>query len=824
MKSPYLYVPIIFSPCALASSEFDLSLIQLNGNNEEIDLSVFNNPEGGIAGVREVAIYLNNTFFGKRELHFKNDDSGALKPELTRRFLLEMDVMIDHELPEAPSSKSSDKESDEQDFFNLETLIPYSQTVLHEGEGRLDISIPQTYFKSSKYKVSPELWDDGIPALLLDYNVTGNQHHYTSGGGTTTLFSNFTAGANLAGWRWRGLGTYNYINSERYESSTFNFSRNYAEKDIRQLNSTFLAGMLSTASSVLDNVMYEGAQLENNKEMLKSGLYSYAPVVRGVANSNAEVELSQNGRVVHKTNVPPGPFELDDLNIPLYGGDILVTIKEASGETHSFIQTYSTLAEMLRPGMYDYNLSMGRTNYGSHYSNSQFIQGDYARGITNGITLYTAGLFAENYHAGAIGSTYSFGAWGAASADVTFSRSEKNDDIRTGQSYNLRYSKSALSSGTTVTLASYRYATRDFYSFEGHLANENYFKERKKAKNRWNLLFSQSLSEFGHLNFNGSRIEYWDGAKSDSFSLSHTYNWNQILFSTSYSSDYYDSLQTRKNRQFNVGISVPLSVFHKKDTSGTYLRYGYMNSGSNTSHYATAYGQLYDKLDYSTQHNWDNDGYSSGSLSLNYNGNSAKVNGSYTKGKGYSTSSLGMAGSAVMHEKGLTLTPDTVTSGAILVNVDGVKNASLYGSGGRTTDWLGNAVYSGVSFYNRNTVKVDALNLPDNVVLPENEKNVYPSRGAVVMARFDALVGRQGVFRLKKSNGDNVPFGAVVALKDAKVPSTGIVGDGGKVYLAGIPDRGALEVSWGGDNTCRVMFDLSGEPQDALSEKEYQCD
>ncbi|WP_407283766.1 FimD/PapC C-terminal domain-containing protein [Raoultella planticola] len=77
---------------------------------------------------------------------------------------------------------------------------------------------------------------------------------------------------------------------------------------------------------------------------------------------------------------------------------------------------------------------------------------------------------------------------------------------------------------------------------------------------------------------------------------------------------------------------------------------------------------------------------------------------------------------------------------------------------------------------------------------------------------------------MKKSNGDNVPFGAVVALKDAKVPSTGIVGDGGKVYLAGIPDRGALEVSWGGDNTCRVMFDLSGEPQDVLSEKEYQCD
>ncbi|HHT0127436.1 TPA: fimbria/pilus outer membrane usher protein [Raoultella planticola] len=825
MKKLYMSIPFVFSPCVLASSEFDLSLIQLNGEREDIDLSVFNNPEGGIAGIREVSIYVNDTFFGRRELNFKNDESGALKPEVNRRLLLEMEVMIEPNNNTLPYfDASNQKEEWAEEFFNIEKVIPHSHTKLVEGEGRLDISIPQAYFKTSKYKVSPDLWDDGVPALLLDYNITGNRNKYSSEGrSTSSLFSNFTSGANLAGWRWRGLGTYNYINNGRYESSTFDFSRNYLEKDIRQFNSTFLAGRISTVSSVLDNVMFEGVQLKNNKEMLKSGLYTYAPVIRGVANSNAEVELNQNGRVVYKTNVPPGPFELDELNIPIYGGDVLVTIKEASGEIRSFIQTYSTLAEMLRPGIYDYNLSMGKTQYGDFYNNSQFIQGDYAFGIDNGITLYTAGLFAEKYYAGAIGSTYSFGAWGAASADITFSRSHKNNEGSTGQSYNLRYSKSAISSGTTVTLASYRYATRDFYSFEEHLLRNNQYRDYQKTKARWSLLLSQSLFEMGHLNFNGSRIEYWNNTNSDALSLSHTYNWEKIHFSTSYSIDYYDDLRTKKNRQFNFGISVPFSFFDKKDTSGTYFRYGYMDSGVNSSHYVTVYGQLNDKIDYSTQHNWNNIGYSYGSASLNYNGNSAKINGSYTRGNGYSTSSIGMSGSAVMHEKGITFSPDTITNGAVLVNIDGVENASLYGAGGRATDWFGNAVYSGVSFYNRNTVKIDALKLPDNVVLPENEKNVYPSRGSIALVRFDALIGRQGVFGLMKSDGNQVPFGAVVALKGAKVPSTGIVGDGGKVYLAGIPDKGTLEVSWGGSNTCTVMFDLSGEPQDALSEKNYLC-
>lgn len=810
LSHKYLVV-ILFSPYAFALPEFDLTLIQLNDKDSEIDLSVFNNPEGGMPGVRDVAIYVNGDFFGKKEIFFKNNEAGVLKPAIPLQFMHEIDITFDNDMLRNIAEET----------FDLEDMIPYSKVSFNEGIGRLDISIPQTYFKRTKYKISPELWDDGIPAIFLDYNITANKNHYSSGNDSITVFSNFISGANILGWRWRGYGTYNYVNVNRVKTGVYNFNQSYVEKDIRSIDSTLVAGLLSTSSSVLDNVMFNGVQLKNNKDMVKGGLYSYTPVIRGIANSYSEVELSQNGRVVYKTNVPPGPFELDNVNIPVYGGDIIVTIKEASGETHSFTQTYSTLAEMLRPGIYDYNLSVGETNYGDHYTNSKFIQGDYARGIDNGITLYGASLLAENYYATALGSTYSFGKWGAASADATFSYSEKDGKTKKGQSYNVRYSKSALSSGTTVTLASYRYASRDFFSFAEHLSSEEYYTQ--KIKSRWSLLLSQSLFDYGHININGNRTMQWNGSKNDSLSLSHTFYWNKMHFNSSYSVDYYDYDKKKKNRQFDFGISVPFSLFKKSDPSSSNIRLGYSGGENNNSYYASAYGKLSERIDYSTQHNWNSGSYSSGALALNYNGNSANVNASYTKGGDYQNGSFGISGSMLLHERGLTLSPDSLSNGAIIVNVDGVSDAYIQNSGGLSTDWLGNAAYSGMSFYNRNTVKIDATQLPDNIVLMESEKNVYPSRGAFVMAKFDALIGQQVVFTLKQKNGNVVPFGAVVSLENAKVPSTGIVGDDGKVYLAGIPDKGKLKVSWGKQSLCLVDFDLSGEAQNILYEKNSVC-
>jgi outer membrane usher protein len=64
---------------------------------------------------------------------------------------------------------------------------------------------------------------------------------------------------------------------------------------------------------------------------------------------------------------------------------------------------------------------------------------------------------------------------------------------------------------------------------------------------------------------------------------------------------------------------------------------------------------------------------------------------------------------------------------------------------------------------------------------------------------------------LTQADGKSVPFGAVVAL-ESQGGVAGIVGDGGQVYLTGLPDSAELLVKWSG-RECRVNYRLQDVQQ-----------
>lgn len=93
-----------------------------------------------------------------------------------------------------------------------------------------------------------------------------------------------------------------------------------------------------------------GVQLQSDIGMLPDNEISYTPVVRGIAETNATVEVSQNGFVIYSTNVPPGAFEITDIYPSGSNGDLEVKIIEADGRQRSFKQSYSYLPVMTRKG------------------------------------------------------------------------------------------------------------------------------------------------------------------------------------------------------------------------------------------------------------------------------------------------------------------------------------------------------------------------------------------------------------------------------------------------------------------------------------------
>ena len=74
------------------------------------------------------------------------------------------------------------------------------------------------------------------------------------------------------------------------------------------MKSLLTLGESSSPSDVFDSVSFRGAQLASDDDMLPESLRGYAPVVRGIARSNAQVVIRQNGYVIYQSYVAPGAF------------------------------------------------------------------------------------------------------------------------------------------------------------------------------------------------------------------------------------------------------------------------------------------------------------------------------------------------------------------------------------------------------------------------------------------------------------------------------------------------------------------------------------
>ncbi len=67
------------------------------------------------------------------------------------------------------------------------------------------------------------------------------------------------------------------------------------QRDVTKLRALFLAGDSNTPADVFDSFAFRGVQIMSDDNMLPESQRGFAPVVRGIAQSNARL---QSGRTV----------------------------------------------------------------------------------------------------------------------------------------------------------------------------------------------------------------------------------------------------------------------------------------------------------------------------------------------------------------------------------------------------------------------------------------------------------------------------------------------------------------------------------------------
>lgn len=192
----------------------------------------------------------------------------------------------------------------------LAKMISAASVAFDARQLRLEISVPQIAVKNdARGYVSPERWGRGINALLLGYSFSGANDVESSdeNGADTEYCLNLNSRLNLAGWRLRNNSTWRYSQDESGQSQNISSYMQYALIPVKD---ELTVGDSDTGDDFFDSVSFRGVQIASDDNMLPDSLRGFAPTVRGIAKSNAQVTIKQNGYTVYQTYVPPGVFEI----------------------------------------------------------------------------------------------------------------------------------------------------------------------------------------------------------------------------------------------------------------------------------------------------------------------------------------------------------------------------------------------------------------------------------------------------------------------------------------------------------------------------------
>ena len=805
------------------------------------DLSGFENGQEIPPGTYRVDIYLNDGYMTTRDVTFDAGDKGkGLLPCLTRGQLASMGL--------STSSIAGLGELPADSCVPLPEMIEDMTIRFDVAQQRLYLTIPQAFMGNrARGSIPPELWDDGINALLLNYSFTGNTVHNDIGGSSNYAYLNLQSGLNLGAWRLRDNTTWSYSSGSANNENQWQHINTWLERDVTPLRSRLTLGDSYTNGDIFDGINFRGAQLASDDNMLPDSQKGFAPVIHGIARGTAQVSIKQNGYEIYQSTVPPGPFTINDLYAAGNSGDLQVTIKEADGSSQVFTVPYSSVPVLQREGYSRYTVTAGEYRSGNNQQEKpKFFQGTLLQGLPAGWTLYGGTQLADRYHAFNLGVGKNMGELGALSLDVTQANATLPDDSdHQGQSVRFLYNKSLTDTGTNIQLVGYRYSTHGYFSFADttysrmsgyNVATQDgvievkptftdYYNLAYNKRGKIQASITQQLGRTATLYLNGSHQTYWGTGKADQ-QLQAGLNTavNDINWTLSYSLTK-NAWQQGRDQMLAVNVNIPFSHWLRSDSKSAWRHASASSSMSNDLHgrmstLAGLHGTLLEdnNLSYSMQTGYAGGGEGNsggtGYAALNYRGGYGNANVGYSRSDGIKQLYYGLSGGVLAHADGVTLSQpmnDTV----VLIKAPGADNVKVENQTGVQTDWRGYAVLPYATEYRENRVALDTNSLADNVDLDDAVASVVPTHGAIVRAEFKAHVGLKLLMSLIY-NGKPVPFGALVTSVGSQGSS--IVADNGQVYLSGMPLVGKVQAKWGeGPNaSCEANYSLPPEKQSQM--------
>ncbi|MFM0068980.1 fimbria/pilus outer membrane usher protein [Paraburkholderia aspalathi] len=804
-----------------------------------VDLTRYERGNPVEPGIYPVELSVNDRHRGRFDIEFRKvDDSDVAKPCFTLVTLEQAGVDIPsfvRRLKDTPALDDVAVDAARNAIapgtcFALTRVSPLATSTFDDANLTLDLSIPQADMsKTAAGYVDPGRWSSGENVGLFQYNLSSytseNIHdpsHFAS------IYLGLQSGVNIGAWRLRQRSSVNWAN--RSAGSHWQSLETYAQRDITAWRSQLTLGDSYTSGDIFDSFGVRGIQIASDDRMLPDSLRSYAPVVRGVADTNARVSIRQNGNIIYEASVPPGPFEFADLPATGYGGDLDVTVTEADGRSRHFSVPFSSVAQLLRPGIYRFNVTTGQYRDNFLGQRPWVAQATYQRGISNAVTGYVGMLSSSGYGAGLVGIALNTPI-GAVAVDVTGAQTQLHGQgTKHGFSSRISYSRLVPGLNTNFSLAAYRYSSPGFYSLRDAIyARDSDDRDVRRsvtdyrARNRFQINVSQPLGQRSQVYVSGSVEDHWGhaGGRDLQFQVGFSSVFKQLTYSISVERSR-NSIST--DRSWN-GVSTDGSRSSDRRTATRVSLNLTIPLGRNTASHHSAFDLLTTTLSHGSggesSLQTSMSGSTQGEAPVTYGVNALRditgdsrlaavgVDGTYRSSVGTYSANASVSnethqagfnaqGAVVVHGGGVTLGPPLGPASA-LIRAKGAKGARVINGQGATIDRFGYAIIPSLTPYRVNTVALDPSGLSDDVELTETSEEVVPRADSMVLVNMATVKGAPVIATTQAADGASLPMGS--QLFDESGRAIGAVGQGGVAFLRGLQGSGRVTAKWGAKAT-----------------------
>ncbi len=842
-----LSLSIIFSWSAGVSaeennSEFEALFLRKDKNGASPDIFQYRNTLA--PGVKTVDMVVNDRLIDRFEVNFVEDPTKKMVVPCLNQKLLN-DAGVKTEIYDNWLTPLKDKDQPEALCENVSERIPASNIYYDDAKQTLRLTLPQEAINSERFQmISPKEWDDGTPSLRTAYNgyfynarQKGFDNSESSSSTSNSSYFSLNSVATAGAWRMYSFDTFN---KESGEGWTTNHDRLYVERNIAALRSKISAGDIYTytPSSIMGVIPLRGVTVATNERMTLESQFSYAPVIRGTARTNARLIVRQRGNIIYSKTLTPGNFAIDDMYSGQVGSDLDVTVEETDGSIQTFRVPYTALPNMIRPGSMRYSATFGEYRNDSLSDKPMVGAVSLERGFET-FTLNGSGLGSDKYQSVAMGVAWNAGDIGAFSLDLAQAHYTKSWDLpgdkqetENGSAIRLLYAKQFEESDTGLRILGYQYRSENFLEFTEFVDRDSYVGSdsyeygdslwNKRRRSRLEVNINQGMLEYGNLYLTLSQDRYY-GTSEKSTSASAGYGTQIGKASVTFSYTYNKNGRDSYDNQIGVGVSLPISWGARGKNNGSF-NYNLSRNKSNQYNQSLGYSgsQADSSLSYSANIQRDHNGDLSESASLGYNTNFANLSTSASHSRYTDQISAGMSGGVVLYKGGVILAPQMGDTIAI-VETPGASGIGVASNNNVETDRWGRAIVTYLTPYRYNTVSLDTKN-SEGVELKESARKVVPTEGAAVLLRFATRVGRRAMVVINSDKA--IPVGALVTA-DGQDEEAGIVGNNRLAYLTGLDARKdeELTVSWGKNSAQQCRFTLprlSEESEKAQAEQWHQ--